>query len=235
MSDSKNSWAQTTLSVNGKPVGSGRPIVLVRGATNNITLKAPANVFESIMLEKVEAGNLVVEATPSFQTPVHSDNGEFSWQLKTGEGLSGAMTLVFYSHQAELPNPRTCWVMSANVTDEIALVRVDDFPYPDFQSTGIRYGATLHVNWLRIQIKPGSPLFAEKLVLTRGASGTDKPGPAPSFEPPLGNSCVAENGVYAWKMTFDKDTSLDSTLNIANHMSDSGFSLRCRAWSMPWP
>jgi hypothetical protein len=154
MGYSSSPWEQATLTVNGAEVEFGLPLALIRGQANEITVEAPPEIARQLVLSLADAGGLTLQAVPGFDTPVDPVAGKFSWRVTSTGNLSGLATLVFYSHEVELPWELRSWVMSANLADEVDKILVNGVASPPAQIQFFRNEAQT----VTLTYKAGSPL-----------------------------------------------------------------------------
>jgi hypothetical protein len=128
---SSSPWEQARLIVNGNEVEFGDPMVLIRGETNDISVEVPADIAKQLTLELAEATGLTLQATPDFNTPVDPVAGKFSWRISSNDSVSGVVTLVFYSHEVDLPWENRCLVMSDDLSDEVEEILIDGQAYKE--------------------------------------------------------------------------------------------------------
>ncbi|MHC8367124.1 hypothetical protein ACYZT9_15045 [Pseudomonas sp. ZT5P21] len=151
---SSSPWEQAKLFINGKEVKFGAPVGLIRGVANEITVEAPLEIAQQLMLGLADAGGLNVQASPDFETPVNPEGGKFTWQIITGAGISGFLILVFFSREVLIPWELPCWVISGNLADEVKNIVVDGVASPPAEILFFRN----EPQTVALTYKPGSPL-----------------------------------------------------------------------------
>lgn len=158
---SSSPWEQARLIINGSDVKFGEPVVLTRGKNNDVTVEAPPEIAQQLVLGLADAGGLTLQATPDFDKPVDPVAGKFSWQLSSGASTSGLVTLVFHSLEVELPWELRCGVMSDDLADEVDTILVNGVESPPAQIQFFRNDPQT----VTLTYKAGSPLQAFALQL----------------------------------------------------------------------
>ena len=120
-STAENPWKKAKLSIRGKWVDWGSPIVLLRGQANEVKVQAPPELAVQLSLGLVDGRGLNITAFPDFLDWVDPVNGTFIWTLTPDDGESGGITLVFFSREEQWPWELFCQVLSANLADEMTL------------------------------------------------------------------------------------------------------------------
>lgn len=148
-------WKQATLLINGNEVPWNTAITLLRGQANEVTVEAPLEIAEEISLWLPEDGGLDIEASPPLEDWVSRIDGKFHWTLTPGEGQSGLVTPVFKSRSVLQGWEHRCFVLSADLADEVDEVKVGGGAYPPDGIVLFR-GEPQTVT---LTYKPGSPLY----------------------------------------------------------------------------
>lgn len=166
MNQSSNPWEAAELSVNGKEIKFGDPLILIRGQVNDLIVKVPAQMATQLMLGLGDSGGLDVQSVPAFDAPVQSPNQVFSWKVTLGDDVSGVVTLVVYSPDVGLPWALDSRVISADLKDEVSILLDGQvIPEDGAEFTGDQ-SRVLTLDYLNGDVLDGVPLACHAILLT---------------------------------------------------------------------
>lgn len=148
-------WEQAKLFINGEQVERNEAFALLRGQENTVTVEVPSDVADEVSLELAENGGLNIAASPAFGCWVDRKDNKFTWFLTPDIGKSGRIKLIFLSHKVEQPWEHRCWVLAADLDEEVDKILVDNVPYPSSGITLFREDAPKIIT---LEFKPDSPL-----------------------------------------------------------------------------
>lgn len=123
-------WKEAKLFVKDMEMKWGDPIVLTRGSANTVRVDVVPEIAKVLRLELGEPGGLNLVSNPPFKSDVSPVGETFNWTVTPDDGLSGLVTLFIYTPNVELPWELPCWVMTADLADEVDEVLVGGVPYP---------------------------------------------------------------------------------------------------------
>lgn len=182
-------------------------IVLLRGQNNEVRVKAPAAIANELQLRVINDDDLMIEASPDFDSWVPGPDGEVTWNLTLGAGKSGRINLVVLSRDVLQPWELPCRVMSSSLADEVDKIMVGGVDVP---MTGALFFRN-DPQTVTVSYKPGSPLEGYSLEL----SGIPRTGVQP------GNLVVDQTGPHSW--------------NVKSHTNSGTFDLEFAGANIPTP
>ena len=162
-------WDQATLTLNGVQIQPRDKHLLFRGQENILTVEFPSPIVSVLRLG---VGNneedLNLAATPPFNSDVKDT---FSWEIKPDEGQSGPVVLVLYSAEVLFPLALDCWVIAANLDNEVRVL-LDGVAIPpggaDFTGEGTQ---TLTLDYLNGELLKNVPLALDAVLESGFVSG----------------------------------------------------------------
>ncbi|MCP1518224.1 hypothetical protein J2Y74_002534 [Pseudomonas migulae] len=179
-------WKEAKLFVNEAEVKWGDPIVLTRGSANAVRVDVAPEIAKVLRLGVGEDGGLNLVSNPPFDSSVSPVGETFTWTVTPDDGLSGLVTLVIFSPDVERPWELPCWVMSADLADEVDEILVGGVVSP---SDGVVFFRN-EPQTVTVTYKPGSPLQSYPLKLT----GTPLTGVQP------GDLVVTPGNGHTWSV-----------------------------------
>jgi hypothetical protein len=179
-------WKEATLFINEIEVKWGDPILLTRGRANAVRVDVTPDIAKVLRLGVGEDGGLNLVSNPPFESDVNPVGETFNWTVTPDDGLSGLVTLVVFSPDVALPWELPCWVMSADLADEVDEILVGGVVSPPDGAVFFRN----EPQTVTVTYKPGSPLQSYPL----GMTGTTLTGVHP------GDLVVTPGNGHTWSV-----------------------------------